>query len=86
MIKVIASDMDGTLLGGDHRLAPRTARAIRSACDAGIRFIVATGRDLNGALQELDGMGLVCDYIVGQIRSSAGCRWTPGCAERFTMY
>ena len=65
MIKVIASDMDGTLLGGDHRLAPRTARAIRSACDAGIRFIVATGRDLNGALQELDGMGLVCDYIVG---------------------
>lgn len=65
MIKVIASDMDGTLLGDDHRLAPRTARAIRSACDAGIRFMVATGRDINGALQELDGMGIVCDYIVG---------------------
>ena len=24
MIKVIASDMDGTLLGDDHRIAPET--------------------------------------------------------------
>ena len=65
MIKVIASDMDGTLLGDDHRLAPRTVQAIRRACDAGIRFMIATGRDLNGVKQELDGTGLVCDYIVG---------------------
>lgn len=65
MIKVIASDMDGTLLGDDHKLAPRTVQAIRRACDAGVRFMVATGRDMNGVLQELDGTGLVCDYIVG---------------------
>ena len=65
MIKLIASDMDGTLLGDDHRLAPRTVQAIRRACDAGIRFMIATGRDLNGVKQELDGTGLVCDYIVG---------------------
>ncbi len=65
MIKVIASDMDGTLLGDDHKLTPRTVEAIRRACDAGIRFIVTTGRDFNGAMQELDGTGLVCDYIVG---------------------
>ncbi len=65
MIKVIASDMDGTLLGDDHKLAPRTIQALRRACDAGIRFMVATGRDLNGVRQELDGTGLVCDYIVG---------------------
>lgn len=65
MIKVIASDMDGTLLGDDHRLAPRTVEAIRRACGAGIRFMVATGRDFNGAMQELAGTELVCDYIVG---------------------
>ena len=41
MIKVIASDMDGTLLGDDHRIAPETLAAIRRACDAGIRFMVA---------------------------------------------
>ena len=37
MIKVIASDMDGTLLGDDHRIAPETLAAIRRACDAGIQ-------------------------------------------------
>ena len=42
MIKVIASDMDGTLLGDDHRIAPETLAAVRRACDAGIRFMVAT--------------------------------------------
>lgn len=57
--------MDGTLLGDDHKLAPRTVESIRRACDAGIRFMVATGRDFNGAMQELDGTGLVCDYILG---------------------
>lgn len=34
MIKVIASDMDGTLLGDDHRIAPETLAAVRRACDA----------------------------------------------------
>ena len=33
MIKVIASDMDGTLLNDDHRLAPETLEAVRRACD-----------------------------------------------------
>ena len=28
MIKVIASDMDGTLLGDDHRIAPETLAAV----------------------------------------------------------
>ena len=32
MIKVIASDMDGTLLGDDHRIAPETLAAVRRAC------------------------------------------------------
>lgn len=34
MIKVIASDMDGTLLGDDHKIAPETQVAIKRACDA----------------------------------------------------
>lgn len=29
MIKVIASDMDGTLLGDDHRIAPETLAAVK---------------------------------------------------------
>ena len=44
MIKVIASDMDGTLLGDDHKIAPETLSAVKEACDAGIRFMICTGR------------------------------------------
>ena len=65
MIKVIASDMDGTLLCDDHRIAPDTIAAVKEACAAGIRFMVATGRGYEGAMAELDGTGIVCDYILG---------------------
>lgn len=65
MIKVIASDMDGTLLGDDHKVAPETLEAIKEACDAGIRFMIATGRNFPGAMAELEETDLVCDYIVG---------------------
>lgn len=65
MIKVIASDMDGTLLGEDHKIAPETLSAIKEACDAGIRFMICTGRNFPGAMNELEGADLTCDYIVG---------------------
>ena len=58
MIKVIASDMDGTLLCDDHRIAPDTIAAVKEACAAGIRFMVATGRGYEGAMAELDGTGI----------------------------
>ena len=64
MIKVIASDMDGTLLGDDHKPAPETLAAVQRACDSGIRFMIATGRNFPGAMAELKDSGLVCDYIV----------------------
>lgn len=64
MIKVIASDMDGTLLGDDHRIAPETIAAVHDACDAGIRFMIVTGRNFPGAMSELKNTDLVCDYIV----------------------
>lgn len=65
MIKVIASDMDGTLLGEDHKIASETLSAIKEACDAGIRFMICTGRNFPGAMNELEGADLTCDYIVG---------------------
>lgn len=65
MIKVIASDMDGTLLGNNHKIALRTLDAVHRACEAGIRFIIATGRNFQGAMQELKDTNLTCDYLVG---------------------
>ena len=37
MIKVIASDLDGTLFGSDSKIAPETLAAVKRACKAGIR-------------------------------------------------
>lgn len=57
--------MDGTLLGDNHKPAPETLAAVKKACDAGIRFMIATGRNFPGAMAELKDAELVCDYIVG---------------------
>ena len=67
MIKVIASDMDGTLLGEDHRLDEETLLAIHKAQAAGIRFMLATGRNFDAAVNALGALDerLRCDYIVG---------------------
>ena len=65
MIKVIASDMDGTLLGLDHKVAPRTLEAIHRAQEQGIRFMIATGRNFRSAMEELEELDLECDYLVG---------------------
>lgn len=41
---MVASDLDGTLLRPDGTLAPRTARALRSAAEAGIEVVFVTAR------------------------------------------
>lgn len=64
MIKVIASDMDGTLLNNQHAFSKKTIESIQKACESGIRFMVVTGRNFVSAMQALEGTGLVCDYIV----------------------
>ena len=65
MIRVIASDMDGTLLGRDHKVAPETLEAVHKAQKQGIRFIIATGRNFRSAMEELKELDLKCDYLVG---------------------
>lgn len=43
-IKVIALDMDGTLLSSDHQITEKTADAIQQARNKGIKVILVTGR------------------------------------------
>ena len=64
MIKVIASDMDGTLLNDAHELEPQTVEAIRRAQERGIRCMIATGRNFSQTMEQLDGLDLGCDYIL----------------------
>jgi len=64
LIKVIASDMDGTLLNNEHVLSERTIDAIKKAQQAGIRFMIATGRSFEQAMHALKDADIECDYIV----------------------
>ena len=43
-VRLIATDLDGTLFGSDHLPAPRTVAAVNAVRDAGIDVVVVTGR------------------------------------------
>ena len=47
--KLIAADMDGTLLDDNSRLSERTKSAIAAAVKAGALFVTATGRPMRAA-------------------------------------
>ena len=54
--KLIALDLDGTLLNSDKQLTDRTRRALEAAVEAGIEIVPATGRFYRGmpaAVREL---------------------------------
>ncbi|GFH28522.1 uncharacterized protein HaLaN_27028, partial [Haematococcus lacustris] len=43
-IKLIVSDVDGTLLNSAQQLTPRVERAVKAAAAAGVPLWVATGK------------------------------------------
>ncbi|MBW7572845.1 Cof-type HAD-IIB family hydrolase [Caproiciproducens faecalis] len=43
-IRLIALDMDGTVLKTDKTMSPKTAQTLRAAADSGIMLVPATGR------------------------------------------
>jgi Cof subfamily protein (haloacid dehalogenase superfamily) len=48
--RLVATDLDGTLLGPDGRLSPRTLAALDAASEAGITVVAATGRSFRTAV------------------------------------
>ena len=63
MIKLIASDMDGTLLNSDHKIPKENVELIKFAQKNGIQFVVATGRAYYEALPALNDENIKCDVI-----------------------
>ena len=56
-IKLIASDLDGTLLNNKHKITEYNKKIIKAAEDIGIKFVISTGRPSSSAfkfLKELD--------------------------------
>ncbi|UCZ54673.1 Cof-type HAD-IIB family hydrolase [Bacillus shivajii] len=52
-IKLIATDMDGTLLNDGRNISEENIKAIQAAMDKGIHVMVATGRDYTEAIAPL---------------------------------
>ena len=52
-IKLIASDLDGTLLTDDKRILEGTREALARAAEQGIHFVPATGRPLGSVPEEV---------------------------------
>ncbi|MCF1783577.1 Cof-type HAD-IIB family hydrolase [Lactobacillus mulieris] len=52
-IKMIATDLDGTLLTSDHRISSKTKKALQMANKMGIKVVPASGRPLPGVLPYL---------------------------------
>lgn len=63
MIKLIASDMDGTLLNDFWRISDENAQAIKRAQEHGIEFMVATGRPYENAYVLTDKIGIKCTIV-----------------------
>ena len=45
-IKLIATDLDGTLLDAQSRITPENARAVRMAQQAGVQIVLCTRRNV----------------------------------------
>ena len=63
-IKLIASDLDGTLLSPDHlTVSERTVKALREAHEKGIKIAIATGRTLSMIYDVIDQLPFA-DYVI----------------------
>ncbi|RCW69795.1 Cof-type HAD-IIB family hydrolase [Saliterribacillus persicus] len=62
-MKLIATDLDGTLLNEEHQISKENAKALQLAKDHGIEVIVATGRSYEAAKKPLAEVSLKCPII-----------------------
>jgi Cof subfamily protein (haloacid dehalogenase superfamily) len=66
MYKLIALDMDGTLLSKDKTISKANFKAIQRAKAKGVKVVLATGRPINGIKRYLNELNLIeaGDYAV----------------------
>ena len=65
-IKLIAVDIDGTLLNSQRQVTPEVFQAIQEAKAAGVKVVIATGRPIPGVLPLLEELNLNQDgdYVI----------------------
>lgn len=66
-IRLIALDLDGTLLTSDKKISPRTKAALAAAREQGVKVVLTTGRPLKAMdflLKELELDGQEEEYVI----------------------
>jgi len=66
MYKLIAVDMDGTLLKEDRSISKETYKAIQKAKSKGVKVVLTTGRPMDGITSYLNKLNLISenDYAI----------------------
>jgi len=91
-IRLVALDIDGTLLRSDKSLAPRTRAAVDAARARGVRVVLVTGRRYPSARRVAEELGGEVPLILhnGALVVDAGrvlrCRALPRAAARDALY
>ena len=57
-IKLIALDIDGTIVDSDNNVSPANERAIKEVISRGIRVALVTGRHRDGTEKVINDVGL----------------------------
>ena len=71
-IRLIALDIDGTIIGDDHEIAERTIAAVRGAMERDVAVSLVTGRMVSSAMRFAQDLGLtgpIVGYQGGLIRA-----------------
>lgn len=66
MIKLVAIDLDGTLLDENRQITPAVKSAVADAKAAGVKIVITTGRPLMGVTDILTELNLLdhSDYVI----------------------
>jgi hypothetical protein len=73
-MELVVFDLDGTLLGADHRISDFTADTLKLLTSNNIAYTVATGRNLHSAQEIIHGHG----FLLPHIYINGVIVWDPG--------
>ena len=62
--RMIAIDMDGTLIGAEGKVSAGNVAAVQAAIDSGVEVVIATGRRHSYAMRVLRSVGLAHDCVL----------------------
>jgi Cof subfamily protein (haloacid dehalogenase superfamily) len=62
-IRLVALDIDGTIIGDEHDIAPRTIKAVRAAMDRDVAVSLVTGRMVSSAMRFALELGLTAPLV-----------------------